>query len=149
MIGSEIREMIEYYRRQGAPQDQQMIIALLREVQEAEGGVLAGYVIEAIAQAYGVKSAMLQAIIRRIPTLCCEDAPHRLEVCGTCKGGAKLRDYIERTYGVKSGGVSREAGFVYRVTPCMKNCKNGPSVRWDGTLYAGADEALILRLVKG
>ena len=35
-----IREIIEYYRGQGAPQDQQMLIALMREAQEEAGGVL-------------------------------------------------------------------------------------------------------------
>lgn len=147
MCSQGIREMIEYYRQQGAPQNQQMLIALLREAQEADGGVLSQDVVEAIAQAYGIRPAMLQALIRRVPSLRCENAPHRLEVCGTCRAGAKLRDFIERVYGVKSGSVSEKAGFVYRVTPCMKNCKNGPSIRWDGVLHGNADEALIRKLV--
>ena len=41
-----------------------------------------------------------------------------------------------------------KGGFVYRVTPCMKNCKNGPSIRWDGTLYAHADEKLVSGLIE-
>ena len=145
---SEIRELIEYYRDQGAPADQQMIIALLREAQEMDGGVIMGSTLEAIATAYALKSAMLQAIIRRVSGLRCEGAAHRLEICGTCRAGAKLRDYVEKTYGVKSGAVSA-AGFVYRVTPCMKNCKNGPSIRWDGVLHSHADEKLIDRLILG
>lgn len=147
MCSQEIREMIEYYRQQGAPQDQQMLIALLREAQEADGGVLSQDVVEAIAQAYGIRPAMLQALIRRVPSLRCENAPHRLEVCGTCRAGAKLQGFIERAYGVKSGSVCETAGFAYRVTPCMKNCKNGPSIRWDGVLHGNADEALIRKLV--
>lgn len=138
--------MIEYYRGQGAPQDQQMIIALLREAQEACGGVLSQDVIDSIAQAYGVKSTFLLAFVRRIPGLRFEDAPHRLEVCGTCRAGTALRAFIEKTYGVTSGGSSA-AGFSYHVTQCMKNCRNGPSVRFDGQLYSHADEALIRRLV--
>ena len=35
-----LREAIEYYQRQGAPGDQGMLVALLREVQEERGGVL-------------------------------------------------------------------------------------------------------------
>ena len=142
-----LSEMIEYYRGQGAPQDQQMIIALLREAQEACGGVLGQDVIDDIAQAYGVKSTFLLAFVRRIPGLRFEDAPHRLEVCGTCRAGAALRAFIERTYGVTSGGSSA-AGFSYHVTQCMKNCKNGPSIRFDGRLYSHADESLVRRLVK-
>lgn len=144
-----IRELIRHYREQGAPQDQQMLIALLRDLQQEAGGALPKGLIDAAAQAYGVKSSLLTALIRRVPGLCCEDVPHRLEVCGTCRQGAALRADIERTYGVKSGGSSREYGFAYRVTPCMKNCKHGPSIRWDGTLHSGADMALIRRLTGG
>lgn len=147
MSSETLREMIEYYRAQGAPQDQQMLIALLREAQEDAGGLLPMAVLEDVAQAFGMKATLLQALVKRIPGLRCEDVPHRLEVCGTCRAGAKLRDSIEKMYGVKSGGCSREAGFSYRVTPCMKNCRNGPSVRWDGKLYSHADESLIRALI--
>ena len=147
MHGEEMKEMLAYYRDQGAPQDQQMLIALLREVQEVQGGTLDRQALAAIAQAYGVKETMMEALIRRVPDLRMDTAPHRLEICGTCRAGAQLRDFIERTYGVKSGASSAFGGFAYRVTPCMKNCKNGPSIRWDGTLYSHADEKLLRELI--
>ena len=149
MNGGEIREMIEYYRGQGAPQDQQMLIALLREAQEDDGGLLSQDTMNAIAQAYGLKNTMLQAIVRLVPDLRMESAAHRLEVCGTCRAGAALRAAIERTYGVKSGACCEAAGFSYHVTPCMKNCKNGPSVKWDGMLYSRADMDLVRALIDG
>jgi len=142
----EMREMIAYYGGQGAPQDQQMLIALLREAQEADGGALSNALLSEIAQAFGVKDTMLHALIRRVPGLCSEKARHRLEICGTCKAGAQLRDYIERTYAVRSGGISERGGFSYRVVPCMKNCRNGPSIKWDGKLHGHASEALIREL---
>ena len=142
----QMRELVDYYRDQGAPGDQQMVLVLLREAQEFDGGVLSHATLEAIARAYGLKQTALLALIRRIPGLRCEAAPHTLEICGTCRAGAMLRDFVERSYQVKSGGVS-EAGFTYRVTPCMKNCKNGPSIKWDRRLYAKADEALIRNLI--
>ena len=148
MDGDELREMIEYYRAQGAPQDQQMLIALLREAQEMLSGALDYDTLEAIAAQYGMKSAVLRVLIARVPDLKTQDVRHRLEVCGSCRAGAGLRSFIERTYGVKSGGMNREAGFAYRVTPCMKNCKNGPSVKWDGKLYGHADETLIRSLIE-
>ena len=141
-------ELIEYYREQGAPQDQQMVIALLREMQEMDGGVLSAKSLAQVAKAYGMKETMLTAIVRRVPGLRYEDAPHRLEICGTCREGAKLRSFVETRYAVKSGAVSA-AGFAYRVTPCMKNCKNGPSIRWDGELHSRADEKLLRRLIEG
>lgn len=149
MNGAEIREMIEYYRGQGAPQDQQMLIALLREAQESDGGMLLPDTMDAIARAYGLKNTMLQAIVRLVPDLRMEHAAHRLEVCGTCCAGAKLRADIEQAYGVRSGGSSAKGGFIYRVTPCMKNCKNGPSIRWDGVLHSHADMKLVRGLIEG
>ena len=143
-----IREIIEYYRGQGAPQDQQMLIALLREVQEETGGVLSQAALMEIADNFGMKPTMLQALIRRVPSLRMENAAHRLEICGTCRQGAKLRDEIERTYSVKSGAVCEAAGFSYHVTPCMKNCKNGPSVKWDGVMHSRADIELVRRLIE-
>ena len=144
-----IREIIEHYRDQGAPQDQQMLIALMREAQEETGGVLSQAVIEEIAAALGMKQTLLLALIRRVPSLRMENAAHRLEVCGTCRAGAALRAAIERTYGVKSGACCEAAGFSYHVTPCMKNCKNGPSVKWDGMLYSRADMNLVRALIDG
>ena len=146
MDNAQLTELIGYYRSQGAPQDQQMLIALLREAQDELGGTLSHAALEEIAAGCGVKSAVVHALIRRIPGLKSEAAPHTLEICGTCRAGAKLRETIEKTYNVKSGAVS-EAGFVYRVTPCMKNCKNGPSIKWDGKPHSHADEALIRMLV--
>lgn len=148
MNSTEIRETIEYYRLQGVPQDQQVLIAMLREMQEAEGGALSMPLLEETAAALGIKASMLQAIIRRVPSLRLDTARHRLEVCGTCKAGAKLRGDVERTYGVKSGAIHEKKGFSYHVTPCMKNCRNGPSIRWDGVLYSRADTALVFSLIE-
>ena len=43
-------DIIAYYRDQGAPQDQQMLIAMVREVQEACGGTLTAQALAHIAQ---------------------------------------------------------------------------------------------------
>ena len=145
---AEIREIVEYYRDQGAPQDQQMLISLLREVQEETGGVFTQEMVAQISEMLGLKPAMLHALIRRVPSLRMENAAHRLEICGTCRAGAKLRDEIERIYGVKSGGSCEAKGFSYHVTPCMKNCKNGPSIKWDGTMHSHADINLVRSLVE-
>ena len=145
----QLEDIIRYYREQGAPQDQQMLIALLREAQEELGGVLWQDALDEIAQACGVKPGMLTALIRRVPTLRMADAPHRLEMCQTCPKGRELRAWVESTWQVSSGGACEAAGFRYRITPCMKNCKFGPSIKWDGTLYSHATKELIQQLITG
>jgi len=144
----ELSDSIEYYRDQGAPGDQQMLIALLREVQDRRGGTLDHEALGTVCEAYGLKQSMLTALIRRVPSLRLSAVPNRLEVCGTCPKGRALRAFIEETWHVKSGGACETAGFSYHVTGCMKNCKNGPSLRWNGTLHSQADEKLVRSLIQ-
>ena len=140
--------LVAYYKAQGAPGDQQMLIALLREVQQQTGGVLTAETVSYLADALSVKESLLSAIIRRIPSLRMADVPHRLELCQTCPKGRELRAWVESTYQVQSGKHSREGGFSYHVTPCMKNCRSGPSLKWDGTLYSHATRELVLQLIQ-
>ena len=144
----QLSKLINYFLEQGAPQDQQMLIALLKEAQELDGGALSAHTLSAIAAALDIRPSMLQALIRRIPSLCTEDAPHRLELCRTCGRSRDLARFIEEKFHVQSGGVCRESGFCFQLTNCMKNCRCGPSLRWDGTLYSQANEALILDLTQ-
>ena len=106
-----------------------------------------------IADAYGLKKSFLKAIIRQIPTLRTEEAPHCLELCGkkTCArdGAGSLAEFIQTAYEVKDGGVSQKGGFSYRVVGCLKKCGKGPVIRWDGAVYTHADQKLIQALVAG
>ena len=145
----DLQKLFEVYREQGVPHDQQMLIALLREMQDMAGGTLTEDVLFQAASFYGMKATLLQALIKRVPDLRMANAAHRLEMCASCKAGYGLRAWLEDTYGVKSGGTSESGGFTYRTTPCMKNCKNGPSIRWDGTLYSHADRSLLIKLIEG
>lgn len=144
-------EAIDYYRGQGAPGNQQALIALLREAQEESGGAIPAVAVEEIAAEYQIKETFLQAIIKRFPSLRSQEAPHRLEVCGGphCGKSRVLANFAEKSYGVKSGVTCWEAGFSYQVTGCMRNCGCGPNLKWDGVLYSKADPDLLRRLVEG
>ena len=147
MSRNDIGMLVDYYRQQGAPGDQQMLIALLKEVQALEGDLLTKSALQEIAAAYDLKESILLAIVRRIPALKYEDIPHKLEICATCKCSGDLRAYIEETLGIKSGTANKETGFAYRTVNCMKNCKNGPSVRWDGVLHSRVTIELLKNLI--
>ena len=147
---NKIKEVIQYYKEQNAAKDQQVLIELLREIQEIYGGVIPDYAIEEAAGQLEIKRNFLNTVISRYGSLRTEDAPHRMEVCkgDRCQkqGGALLRTFIEKEYHVKNGGISKTGRFSYQTTGCMKNCAKGPNIRWDGKLYEGADMALIKRL---
>ena len=136
-------EALDDYRAQGAPQDQMMLTALLKEIGE-ECGALSGKSLAEVAAAYGVKESLLLALAKRIPGLRL-DTRHCLEICGgpSCTKKARLLAFVEKTYG------RQPKQFELKIGNCMRLCGKGPNIRWDGKLYSAADEALIRRLTEG
>ena len=135
-----LEEAMDYYRRQGAPGDQGALIQLLREVQQENGGSIPKGTLGVIAEDYGVKEALMLALIRRIPSLRLADS-HCLEICAgpNCSKRAALAELAENLCG---------RNITVKQVPCMRMCGKGPNIRWDGTVYHQADEALLRKLVK-
>lgn len=145
----ELSDVIARHIDLGAAEDQQQLIMLLKEAQEICGGSFSQDVLTLIADALDMREPALRALIRRIPALNLAEAPHRLEICGTCRDSRTLREYIEKRYSVKSGDISPQGGFAYYVTGCMHCCHGGPNIRWDGKMHCEADIALLDNLLKG
>ena len=131
-----LEEAITYYKRQGAPGDQNAVIALLREVQQEYGGSIPSHILIPIAQGLGTKESLLNAIIKRIPKLRLSDT-HLLELCSgpNCGRHTALANLAETLF--------RDTNVTVKFVPCMRMCGKGPNLRWDGTLYHNADEALL------
>lgn len=138
-----LEEALAYYRRQGAPADQSALIALLTEVQQETGGSVSHSAVNQIAEAYGIKSSLLLALIRRIPRLRLS-GKHTLEICcgPNCSKRRDLAGFVEKTYGAEP------KTFTVSHVPCMRLCGKGPNIRWDGTLYHNADENLLKTLIE-
>ena len=136
-----LEDALAYYRRQGAPGDQNMLIGLLREIQREEGHI-PGWTVERIAEAYGLKTGILHALIRRIPSLRLGEG-HCLELCAgpNCGKHSILAETAERLR------KTAQTPFTIRYVPCMRLCGKGPNLRWDGKLYHGADPALLHSLI--
>lgn len=132
-------EAMEYYRRQGAPGDQNALIGLLKEIQQERGSIPAAVPAE-IAAYYGIREALVLALIRRLPSLRLSGG-HCMELCAgpNCAKSASLADYAEQ--------IAPE-GVTVRRTLCMRLCGKGPNLRWDGTVYHHADKALIRKLMQ-
>lgn len=136
-----LSEAIVYYKKQGAPADQSALIALLREVQQENGGSIPKYSLAPIAQGLGTKESLLNAIIRRIPSLRLADS-HTLEICGgpNCGRHKAVSELAESLF--------RGKNVTIKYVPCMRMCGKGPNIRWDGRLYHRADEALLRSLLE-
>ena len=136
-----LEEALAYYKMQGAPRDQTALVGLLREIQQENSGSIPPYMLKVIADSMEIKETLLQAVIRRIPSLRLGNI-HCLELCAgpNCGKHVKLAQYAESLQ--KSAGY-----FTIKYTPCMCMCGKGPNIKWDGALYHRADEALIKKLV--
>lgn len=136
-----LAQAMEYYRGQGAPADQNALIALLGEIQREQGSISRGLLSE-IAAFYGIREALLLAIIRRIPRLRLSDM-HTLELCAgpNCGKATALAAKAEALCAAYPGKVT------LKFTPCMRMCGKGPNLKFDGRLYHQADEALLEQLL--
>ena len=151
-MDNELKELIKYYCKKDSAWGQSDLVDLLRAVQELYGGILTESVLEDICKKLDIKRSYLKTVMRFIPDLKTEDVCHRLEICGgkSChsKGNAELLKYIERTYDVKSGGTSKKGKFELKTSGCMKNCKNGPCIKWDGEIYTKMNAKRLDQLIK-
>lgn len=137
----ELKEAVDYYKKQGAPADQTALTALLREIQEEYGAVPANLLPEAAAY-LGTKESFLLAVIRRQPRLRLADT-HVLELCAgpNCGKAVDLAALAEKLCAVKPGVTLRFRG-------CMRQCGKGPNLKWDGQIYNRADAELLQKLLK-
>ena len=136
-----LEEAVAYYKKQGAPSDQSALVSLLREVQQENGGAIPLAVLPVLGENLGVRESFLQAVIRRIPSLRLSDS-HTLELCAgpNCGKHAALAAAAEK--------LCKGKNVTLKFLPCMRMCGKGPNLKWDGTLYHRADEALLKSLLE-
>ncbi len=135
-----LEEALAYYKGQGAPREQSALTALLREVQQELGGSIPQSLLPRIAQAYGIKEALLLALIRRLPSLRISGS-HCLELCAgpNCGKAAALAAFAEKNC---------PKNVMLKKVPCLRLCGKGPNLKWDGVLHHRADPALIEALFR-
>lgn len=135
-----MEQMLEYYRRQGAPGDQTALIGLLKEVQQTHGAV-PSWAVKQIAESYQIKESFVLAVIRRIPSLHLQDT-HLLELCAgpNCGKHTALAAEAEKLCKLK--------GVELRYMGCQRMCGKGPNIKFDGKLYHKATLELLQELLK-
>ena len=135
-----MQEMLDYYRRQGAPGDQTALVNLLKEVQSIHGAVPKWAVAE-IAESYGIKESFVLAVVKRIPSLRLQDS-HLLELCAgpNCGKHTALAAEAEKLCKLK--------GIELKYMGCQRMCGKGPNIKFDGKLYHRATPELLRELLK-
>ena len=135
-----MQELLDYYRRQGAPGDQNALVNLLKELQQTHGAVPKWAVAE-IAEAYKVKESFILAVVKRIPSLRLQDT-HLLQLCAgpNCGKHTALAAEAEKLCKLK--------GVELKYMGCQRMCGKGPNIRFDGKLYHKATVELLQELLK-
>ena len=135
-----MKEMLDYYRRQGAPSDQTALVNLLKELQLTYGAVPKWAVAE-VAEAYKIKESFILAVVKRIPSLRLQDT-HLLQLCAgpNCGKHTALAAEAERLCKLK--------GIELKYMGCQRMCGKGPNIRFDGKLYHKATVELLQELLK-
>jgi len=139
----DLSEAIAYYRKQGAPNDQNALIALLREIQSQHGGSIPMHLLPQIAREYQTKESFLSAVIRRVPSLRLGNI-HCLELCAgpNCGKHTALAAHAEHLQKASGGKIT------LKYMPCMRMCGKGPNIRWDGQLHHKATVQLLEELTR-
>jgi len=135
-----MKEMLDYYRRQGAPGDQTALVNLLKELQQTHGAVPKWAVAE-IAEYYKIKESFILAVVKRIPSLRLQDT-HLLELCAgpNCGKHTALAAEAEKLCKLK--------GIELKYMGCQRMCGKGPNIKFDGKLYHKATVELLRELLK-
>ena len=143
MMAWSLEDAISYYQSQGAPGDQNVLIHLLREVQQEMGGRIPVFLITQIAHRYEIKEGILLALVKRIPSLRLAEV-HCLELCAgpSCGKHHRLAEYARKLQ------EKSEQKFELKFVPCMRMCAKGPNIRWDGTQYNRATAELLEELIQ-
>lgn len=135
-----MKEILDYYRRQGAPGDQTALINLLKELQQTYGAV-PQWAVPEIAEAYRIKESFILAVVKRIPSLRLQNT-HLLQICAgpNCGKHTALAAEAEKLCKLK--------GVELKYMGCQRMCGKGPNIKFDGKLYHKATVELLKELLK-
>ena len=135
-----MKELLDYYRRQGAPGDQTALVNLLKELQQTYGAV-PKWAVGEIAEEYNVKESFILAVVKRIPSLRLQDT-HLLQLCAgpNCGKHTALAAEAEKLCKLKE--------IELKYIGCQRMCGKGPNIKFDGKLYHKATVELLQELLK-
>ena len=147
----QIREIIEYYTKEGEMISQEDLVNMLREIQDVKGCIPAA-VQKQVAEVTKMKETFLAAVIKRYPSLKAENYRHEIQICVGAGCSAKdsydLLKILEKKWKIRQGEVSEGGRFYLRTSGCMKQCAKGPNMMIDGTVYHQVTEESLGEILK-
>ena len=147
----ELKEIIEYYKKQSNPKEQSNLVEMLREIQELMG-CIPNDIQERIAKEFDIKQSMIATIIKLYPSLKASNYKHRIIACTGARCGAKdgaaILNAIRKELGIEKDGLSQDGNFYLTTQNCLKQCKTSPNFYIDGTLYSNVKEGDVAKILR-
>ena len=148
---SRISEIFEWYAGQRDRGTQEQIVQMLRELQEVSG-FLTEEMREEAARTAGVKRSMIEAIVRRYPSLKTADYRHVVVVCCgercAAKGGGAVLSAVRKKLGIEKEGISADGVTLLKIQNCLKQCRTSPNLKIDEEIYRNVTPARAEELIE-
>ncbi|SCI47000.1 NADH-quinone oxidoreductase subunit 2 [uncultured Roseburia sp.] len=130
------------YKEMRSAASQEVLVELLRELQEVQGFIDA-QMIERAAAVTGFKPVVAETIVKRYPSLKAAPYKHKVVVCTgrNCsqKGNHILLSKLKKSLGVDKNGISKDKRIYLTTVNCLRNCLQAPNIMIDGIVYSGLD----------
>lgn len=136
----QIEEIFSYYGSQSDKGTQEMVVSLLRELQEAEG-CITPELKKKVIQTTGITEKFLSVILKMYPTIKKTKYSHEIIVCTGERCGNKdsqnILKKIKADLEIGKDGISKDGKYMLRTRNCLKQCRTSPNILIDGELYSG------------
>lgn len=146
-----LEEILSYYEKEGAGIRQEVLVEMLREIQEVYGCITAA-VQEKAADRLHVKRSVIENLIRLYPSLKAEKSRHTITVCTgrqcQMKGGIAVLEAIEKELGIGPGETTEDGNFTLTKRSCLKHCRMAPNMMIDDELYTFVKPGDIGKILK-
>lgn len=150
-LEEQMEEIFSYYGEQKDRHTQEMVVALLRELQEVQGHITPALK-KRVLETTGVAEGFLKTILRLHPSIKQSANLHEIlactgERCGN-KGGMEILRRLRKELGISKDGMSEDGMFRLRTQNCLKKCKTSPNLMIDGVVYSGKELENLKKLLQ-
>lgn len=149
-MSEEIEEIFSYYGKQRDKSSQEMVVSLLRELQEVEG-CITPELKRRVMETTEVTDKFLNCLIKMYPSIKEVKQVHEIIACTgeRCakKDGMTILQNLRRELGIKKDGSSADGRIELRTRNCLKQCRTSPNMYIDGKLYSGEQLKSIKKLL--
>ncbi|MFR8548098.1 MAG: NAD(P)H-dependent oxidoreductase subunit E [Lachnospiraceae bacterium] len=136
---AELKEIFAYYAGQRDKKDQDVIVQMLKELQEVNG-FLTPELKEQAAQTAEVPLSLISLLIRTYPSLKEAAYTHVITVCSgeRCakKNGRQIAEIVRRELRIGKNNLSADGTCLLKTQNCLKQCRTSANFIIDDVLYS-------------